>query len=239
MNLRLLQLGDSALPIGGYSHSWGLEAAVERGVVRDPASLEQWTRDWLRHSVAPAEGVVLANVCRAVPQQDWERVVEANELLAVSLTPVTLRHASRDMGEQMLSLAEGWDWARDVVAAARRVRPLARSDEARNGAAPSTPREWHHASAFAILATAAGADAAEALAVYLHQAAVGVIGAGVKAVPIGHTHGQQVLARLHDDIAALARDFATRDLDTAGSFGPAHEMLCHAQSRLYTRLFRS
>ena len=30
MNLRLLQLGDSALPIGGYSHSWGLEAAIER-----------------------------------------------------------------------------------------------------------------------------------------------------------------------------------------------------------------
>jgi urease accessory protein UreF len=35
MNPRLLQLGDSALPIGGYRHSWGREAAVERGVVHD------------------------------------------------------------------------------------------------------------------------------------------------------------------------------------------------------------
>ena len=36
----------------------------------------------------------------------------------------------------------------------------------------------------------------EALGVYLHQAALGAIGAGVRAIPIGHTHGQQVLARL-------------------------------------------
>ena len=39
---------------------------------------------------------------------------------------------------------------------------------------------------------------------YLHQAALGMIGAGVRAVPVGHTHGQQVLAYLHDDIGRIA-----------------------------------
>ena len=36
MNLRLLQIADSALPISGYTHSWGLEAAIARGLVHDP-----------------------------------------------------------------------------------------------------------------------------------------------------------------------------------------------------------
>jgi urease accessory protein len=89
------------------------------------------------------------------------------------------------------------------------------------------------------LAASAGAAPRDALTVYLHQAALGVIAAGVKAVPVGHTHGQQVLARLHEVIAKLADDFADAELDTAGSFCPALEMLCHAQGRLYTRLFRS
>ena len=65
MNLRLLQLADSALPIGGYTHSWGLEAALARRLVHDAASLEDWTRSWLEHALAPLEGTIVAGACRA------------------------------------------------------------------------------------------------------------------------------------------------------------------------------
>jgi urease accessory protein len=223
MNLRLLQLGDSALPIGGYSHSWGLEAGIDRGLVRDAQGLERWSRLWLHQAVGPLEGVVVAAVCRA-----GDSALRTNDLLWASLIPPTLRHASRDLGEQLLALAEVWPWAAAAVASLRRL-----------GHEQAPPPQWHHAPVFATLAAAAGATPGEAVAVYLHQAALGVISAGVRAIPIGHTHGQQILARLHDDILALADDLAERDLETAGSNCPAYEVLCHAQSRLYTRLFRS
>jgi urease accessory protein len=224
MNLSLLQLGDSALPIGGYSHSWGLEAAIDRGDVRDAPTLERWVRLWLHHALGPCEGVVVAAVCRASAAADWPLVATANDLLEASLMPTTLRHASREMGEQLLALAEGWEWARPLLAL------RASCDES---------RAWHHAPVFATLAATAGATPTDALLVYLHQAALGVVSAGVRAIPIGHTHGQQVLSRLHDDIRALAGELADRDLDTAGSFCPAYEVICDAQTHLYTRLFRS
>lgn len=225
MNLRLLQLGDSALPIGGYSHSWGLEAAIDCGMVHDPATLEHWVRHWLREVIGPCEGVVVATVCRSVLQGDWSSVRHANDLLWASLTPPTLRYASRDMGEQLLYLAETWSWSTESVA---RLRHIA-----------GDATEWHHAPVFATLTAAAGSTSTEGLLVYLHQAALGAIGAGVRGIPIGHTHGQQVLAHLHDDLLNLANDLADRELETAGSFCPAYEVLCHAQSHLYTRLFRS
>lgn len=223
INLRLLQLGDSALPIGGYSQSWGLEAAIDAGLVRDAFTLETWLRSWLRYAVGPGEGVVVAAVHRAAAVGDWSTAAEASELLRVSLTPPSLRAASRDLGGQLLLLAEPWMWAKATTAALRQ-RPLA---------------EWHHAAVFGALTAAAGAAPVEALRVYFHQAALGVLGAGVRTVPVGHTHGQQVLTRLHDDVAALADELADRPLHTAGSFCPAYEVFCHAQTGLYTRLFRS
>jgi urease accessory protein len=73
----------------------------------------------------------------------------------------------------------------------------------------------------------------------LHQAALGVVVGGVKAVPIGHSHGQQILARLHGELYALAEEMAVRSPEDAGAFCPAYEVLCYEQSRLYTGLFRS
>jgi len=40
--LHLLQFASPALPIGGYSYSQGLEAAIEAGSVHDAASAHAW-----------------------------------------------------------------------------------------------------------------------------------------------------------------------------------------------------
>src|ERR1043166_1947250 len=117
MNLRFLQLGDSALPIGGYSHSWGLEAAVHHGTVGDAASLEMWARLFLTHILGPLEGGVVG-----AGGGLRECAEEANRLLWASLPPPTLRNASRDMGEQLMSLTENWSWATDGISMLRAVR---------------------------------------------------------------------------------------------------------------------
>jgi urease accessory protein len=228
MNLHLLQLADSALPIGGYTHSWGLEAAVSRGLVRDAETLETWTRSWLRFVLGPCEAVVMVASYGAARTGQTAQLRHANTLLTASLNPPSVRSASQEMGEQLLSLARGWSWS------AAGVRELIGET-----APTSHDTYWHHAVVFGVLAALAGATAADALAAYLHQAALGMIGAALRALPIGHTHGQQVLAYLHDDIVALTADLAGRSLEQAGSGSVFYEVLCDEQTRLYTRLFRS
>jgi urease accessory protein len=56
---RLLQLASPALPVGAYSYSQGLEAAVEAGIVKDAASAEAWIGDALSLSMGRFEAPVL------------------------------------------------------------------------------------------------------------------------------------------------------------------------------------
>lgn len=226
MNLRLLQMSDSALPVGGYTHSWGLEGAIARGLVHDPASLERWTRRWLETCLGPLEGVLVASSCRSARDGDRNGVFALNRRAEASIMPPSTRRASREMGEQLLSLGATWAWCDESL----EQFVAGHNDEASG---------WHHSVVFGLLGALAGGEPADVLTAYLHQAALGMIGAGVRAVPVGHTHGQQVLAYLQGDILDLVAALGDRDSETAGAGCPFYEVLCDEQTRLYSRMFRS
>jgi urease accessory protein len=226
MNLCLLQIADSALPISGYTHSWGLEAAIARGLVHGAESLERWVRHWLQTSLGPLEGVLVASSCRAARADDPAELPTLNHLADISIMPPSIRHASREMGEQLITLGSTWGWCAAGLAPIRQAQA-------------ETGDAWHHAVAFGLLGSLGGAEPTDVLTAYLHQAALGMIGAGVRAIPVGHTHGQQVLAYLHDDIGRLAAELIDRDPETVGAGCPFYEILCDEQTRLYARMFRS
>ncbi len=226
MNLRLLQIADSALPIGGYTHSWGLEAAIARGGVNDAESLERWTSQWLRTALGPLEGVFVAASCRMARDEAPAQVMALNRSLDCSIVPPSIRLASREMGGQLLALGSTWNWCAGGLA------PYLRRPREGTGG-------WHHSVVFGLLGSIARGTPREVLTAYLHQAALGMVGAGVRAIPVGHTHGQQILAYLHDDIGDLVAALVDRDPETAGSGCPFYEVLCDEQTRLYSRVFRS
>jgi urease accessory protein len=226
MNLGLLQLCDSALPIGGYTHSWGLEAAIQRGRVHDPETLEQWTRDWLFGSLGPFEGVLVASACRAMLSREFVVLAALRRIVEASIVPPSIRRASREMGDQLMALGSTWAWS------ARKLEDVLSS-------LPAEPAGWHHPIAFGVLGALAGATELEVLTAYLHQVALGMIGAGVRAIPVGHTHGQQILAYLQADLRGLASELCDRGPETAGSGCPFYEVVCDEQTRLYARMFRS
>ncbi len=226
MNLGLLQIADSALPISGYTHSWGLEAAIAQGLVHDPETLERWTSNWLNASLGPLEGVLVAAACRVVRSGDPAALIDLNQMAEASILPPSTRRASREMGHQLMVLGQTWSWS---------AEPLKKL----LGQISIVPESWHHPVAFGTLGALAGAVPLDVITAYLHQAALGMIGAGVRAIPVGHTHGQQVVAYLHGQLEALAQSLCDRNLETAGAGCPFYEVLCDEQTQLYARMFRS
>ena len=95
---RLLQLASPALPVGAYSYSQGLEAAIEAGIVHDAASAQAWISDVLELSVASMEAPVLLRLMQAWAQADIAAVDYWNALFLASRETAELRAETVQMG---------------------------------------------------------------------------------------------------------------------------------------------
>ncbi len=221
--MRLFQLASQALPIGGYSHSHGLEAAIEAGLVRDEASLATWLGDLLRFSLASYEAPLLLDFCRAWALADGLRIATLNLEFLASRESAELRAASVQMGYSLRLLVGQFG---DFPAALRVL--LDAIDE------PVLPCVW------AALATGWRLDAQEALLAYLWAWAENQVLVAVKSVPLGQSAGQRVLRRTGELIAALEPGpEGLAGTATRSNFAPALAILSSCHETQYSRLFRS
>ena len=92
---RLLQLASPALPVGAYSYSQGLEAAIEAGHVHDESSARDWIADVLEFSVLRMEAPVLRRMLEGE---------DLNELFLASRETAELRAETVQMGASLAKL---------------------------------------------------------------------------------------------------------------------------------------
>lgn len=94
---RLLQLASPALPVGAYSYSQGLEAAVEAGIVHDEASAQAWIGDVLEWTMSRCEAPLLWRMMQGEALND--------EFLATRET-AELRAETLQMGQSLARLID-------------------------------------------------------------------------------------------------------------------------------------
>src|SRR5919109_4219236 len=94
---RLLQLASPTLPVGAYSYSQGLEAAVAAGIVRDTQTAEAWIADVLEFSVARIELPVLRLQIEAPTQA-------RNDFFIATRETAELRAETLQMGHSLANL---------------------------------------------------------------------------------------------------------------------------------------
>ncbi len=221
--LRLMWLASPALPVGGFSYSEGLEAAVEAGLVRDETQAGDWLAQQLELSLARAELPVVAQAFGAWAEGDEARVAALNGWVRTTRESAEFRLQTEQMGR---SLGE---WLRNGEQAADpRIARLAAL-----APAPTWPV------AFALAAVLAGAERGDALLAFAFGWAENMVQAAMKAVPLGQAAAQRMLARLAAAIPAAVDAALQRPGGAAQAFAPALAILSAQHETQYSRLFRS
>jgi len=217
--VRLLQLASPTLPVGAYSYSQGLEAAVEAGLVKDAASAGRWIGEVLLLSVATLEAPLVARLVEAFAAGDLAAAGRWNDEFLASRESAELRAESAQMGYSL--------------------RRLARELAVEAAGALEEFDEVSYPAAFAAVAVAWGIAREDAVAAYLWAWLENQAMAAVKAVPLGQTDGQRLLLALGDRLPAHARAaLEARDEDLA-NFAPGLALLSSRHETQYSRLFRS
>jgi len=220
--LHLLQFASPALPIGAYSYSQGLEAALESGAVRDAASAQQWIAGHLEHVVAAWEAPLAWRLMQAFSARDGARVAQWSERFIASRDTAELRAETIQMGFSLSRLV-----AELGIADAELLAMLQAESDV------SLPAAY----ACAVAALAIPHD--EALLAMLFAWAENQVLVCVKSVPLGQVAGQRMLLGLRPHLEAAARHAMTVTDDAMSNWAPGLSLLSMRHETQYSRLYRS
>jgi urease accessory protein len=219
--LQLMWLASPALPIGAFSYSEGLEAAIDQGWVSDAASATQWLLDQLHLSQSRGDMALIAQAIPAWRLMDAARVQALNRWVLATRESAEMRLQTEQMGRSLL------DWLRNL----ERITP------AQLACAQTMTSTYPVIMALALAQTQA--PTRTALHSYAFGWAENMTQAALKAVPLGQNAGQRMLARLVQDIPmAVDRAMATQD-EQRQNFSPMLAIASAQHETQYSRLFRS
>ena len=221
--LQLMWLASPALPVGGFSYSEALEAAVDDGRVTSESSAATWLLNQMALAPARADLPVLAQAHLAWQRDDLARVTALNDFIGRTRETRELRLQSEQMGRSLVEWLRNQPVDDDV-----RLRHLA-------SLAPSPT--WPVA--FALATARADASAAQALHASLFGWAENMVQAALKAVPLGQLAGQRILQALVDQMPPLIAQALMLGDDDIQSFAPMLGIASARHETQYSRLFRS
>ncbi|UBB17834.1 urease accessory protein UreF [Comamonas odontotermitis] len=222
--LQLMWLASPALPIGGFSYSEGLEAAINASLVTTESEAGDWLAQQLHLSQSRGEMAVIAQAASAWQATDLPRIAELNQWVRTTRESSELRLQTEQMGRSLV------EWLRNRHAGQVSILDTVTWLAAQDASYPI---------AFSFAAHCAGASAHDALLAYAFGWAENLVQAAVKAVPLGQSAGQRILARLAQEIPqAVACALALPD-DARQAFSPMLAILSAQHEHQYSRLFRS
>ncbi|MGE4156255.1 urease accessory protein UreF [Hydrogenophaga sp.] len=222
--LQILWLASPALPVGGFSYSEGLEAAVDAGLVTDEHSAANWLADQLHLGLARADLAVAAQAIPAWRHNDLARIQTLNHWVLQTRETLEFRLQSEQMGRSLL------EWARQLGELGAGVFEQLQ-------AAQLDPPTYPVACACA--AARADASVRDSLLGYAFGWTENMVQAAIKSVPLGQSAGQRMLARLALQIPVAVDHAMALPDEHRQAFTPLLAILSAQHETQYSRLFRS
>ena len=220
--MRVLQFGDSLMPIGSFSFSHALESAVQEGVVRDAATLDEFVTASARRA-ATSDGIAVLEAHRAACEPDVERIVRADRAVF-----------ERKIGEETRTMTVRMGRKLAEVSTAAVQAPLLSGwlGLVRDGITPGT-----YPVGLGVLFAELGSPEEDAFAVHQYGVAMTMLSAALRLMRIDHRQVQAILYAADQMVPGDYAAIREASLSDMASFTPMADILAAIHVRSHVRMF--
>lgn len=223
--LSLLHLTDPTLPIGGFSHSAGLETYVQNGIVKNAATAKEFITEMLTRNLRYTDAAFVSLAYEAALINDFNKLIELDDECSAVKLPSEMRQASNKLGIRLMKI----------------FQPIYKSEIANKykEAIRRNIAKGHYCIVFGIYAHALGISKEDALHGFYYNAAVGFVTNSVKLIPLGQQDGQQILFSLQALIQDLVKNTLHPNKNLIGLCCTGFDIRSMQHEKLYSRLYMS
>jgi len=223
-SMRLLQFGDSMLPIGTFAFSNALESAIQEGVVHDVDSLRAFVRTATRQA-AQGDAIALLHAHRGALAGDRETAVAADRAVFERKLNEEPRSMSVRMGKKLAEVARRVlasplvdGWIADIEA---NLTP---------GTFPAT---------LGLVVAELGLPEEDAFAIHQYGTAFMILSAALRLMRVDHLDVQAILFEVDQAAPADHAAIARASLEQMAMFTPTVDVLAAIHVKSHVRLFMS
>lgn len=223
--LNILQVCDSAFPIGSFNHSYGMETYLRENVICDAHTFNRWLTMFFENQYLYNEGLAIKLVYEILEKDEINKVWDIDQLLTVQNVAMESREGAKLVAYRKL----------DVVLELFEVDLLKeykeRIEENINYGNPAV--------VFAILMYYLNVKRDVAIVAYGYSVASTLVQSAVRAIPLGQKDGQRVLQDSLSTLESIREEIEKLSIEDLGYNIPGFEISQMNHEILTFRLFMS
>jgi urease accessory protein len=220
--MRVMQFGDSTLPVGGFAFSNGLESALQTEIVHNAETLKEFIQVACAQA-AGVEGVALLHAHKAYLDQDFDALLKIDRELWLRRVGEEQQQMTVKMGKKFGELTEKFMEDEFMSKWVQAIR-----DEKTPGCFPIA-----HAITFA----SQGLPARDAFAVHQYGVAAMILSAALRIMRIDHYQTQSVMFEVNEQAQEDFERISDMSLDDMSGFAPIFDVLVTHHVNAYVRMF--
>ncbi len=223
--LNILQVCDSAFPIGSFNHSYGMETYLREDVICDAHTFNRWLTIFFKNQYLYNEGLAVKLVYELLEKNEKNEVWNIDQLLTVQNVAMESREGAKLVAYRKL----------DVVLELFDIDLLREYKERID----KNISYGNPAIVFAILMHYLNVKKDMAIVSYGYSVASTLVQSAVRAIPLGQKDGQKVLQNALSTLEGVREEIEELSIDDLGYNIPGLEISQMNHEILTFRLFMS